>query len=100
MPKVKLVKSKAKNKKYSLLVLYNDEQSKPNIINFGDSRYSDYTKGATDKQRDSYRSRHKKEKGQKFDTAGRLSYDILWGDSRSIKTNFDNYVKKFNLKRF
>jgi hypothetical protein len=97
MPKIKLVRSDKPEKKWKVIIEYREGQ-RTRTIHFGASGYKDYTIGATDQQRTNYRNRHRKEANQSFDTAGRLSYDILWGSTRSVKTNFANYKKKFNLK--
>ena len=97
MPKVKLSRSTNKDKKWMLTVEYKEGQ-RTRTIHFGAKGYTDYTMGATEQQRKNYRSRHAKEKNQNWDTAGRLSYDILWGSTRSVRTNFNAYKRKFNLK--
>ncbi len=98
MPTLTIKKSDKPEKKYKALIKYNDKQEKPKVVYFGASNYLDYTIGATEQQRKSYRARHDKEKNQKFDTAGALSYHILWGDSRSIRENIKSYKKRYNLK--
>jgi len=97
MPKVKLQKSDKPEKKWKLVIEYR-EGARLKTIHFGAKGMDDYTKGATEQQRKNYRSRHQKEKGQSWDTAGRLSMDILWGNTRSVRTNFASYKRKFNLK--
>ena len=49
-------KSKAKNKKKSVYVMKNGKRK---LIHFGDSRYRDFTQGATKEQRKSYLARAK-----------------------------------------
>lgn len=98
MPSIIIKKSDRAEKKYMALIKYNDNQEKPKKVHFGASGYLDYTIGATEQQRTSYRARHNKEKNQKYDTAGALSYYILWGDSRSMRENVKAYKKKYNLK--
>jgi hypothetical protein len=66
-------------------------------IHFGDSRFKDFTIGATDKQRESYLARHDKEKNQPANTAGALSYWVLWGKSRSMNKNIESFKKKYNV---
>jgi hypothetical protein len=98
MPRIKIIKSTAKNKKYTAVIKYNDKQNKPVIRHFGDSRYTDYTLTGDKDKRKAYRSRHGKEKDQKFDTAGALSYWILWGESTDINKNIADYKKRYDLK--
>ena len=47
-------KSKAKNKKMSVYVMKNGKRT---LIHFGDSRFKDFTNGATREQRKSYLAR-------------------------------------------
>ena len=57
----------------------------------------DLVRKATNEQRDAYRKRHK---GDNLDTplsAGALSYYILWGKSRDLKTNIKSFKKRFNV---
>lgn len=97
MPKIKLMRSDKPEKKWKVIIEYREGQ-RTRTIHFGAKGYTDYTMNATEQQRKNYRSRHSKEKNQPFDTAGRLSYDILWGATRSVRTNFNAYKRKFNLK--
>ena len=100
MPRIRIVPSTAKGKKWTALIKYNDDQTKPIVKHFGAKGYDDYTIGATDQQRKNYRSRHQKEANQKFDTPGALSYHILWGDSKSRIKNIASFKNKYNLKSF
>ena len=97
MPKVRLQKSNKPEKKWMITIEYREGQ-RPKTIHFGASGYKDYTIGATDQQRTNYRSRHRKEANQSFDTAGAMSYYILWGKSRSRMENFNAYKRRYNLK--
>ena len=67
------------------------------VVHFGASGMDDYTIGATDEQRESYRARHASGKTAKPDTADALSYYILWGDSKSRTKNIKLFKTKFNL---
>ena len=100
MPRIKIVPSTAKGKKWTALIKYNDDQTKPKIVHFGAQGYTDYTLSGDKQKRSSYRARHDKEKNQKFDTAGALSYYILWGDSKSMNKNISDFKKRYNLKSF
>ena len=99
MPKVRLQKSDKPEKKWKMIIEYSEGQ-RLKTIHFGQKGADDYTKGATDQQRKNYRSRHQKEKNQNWDTAGQMSLMILWGNSRNLKTNFNAYKNKYNLKSF
>jgi hypothetical protein len=87
-------KSNAKGKKW-VATFQDGEKTKK--VNFGASGYTDYTKGATEEQRKSYRARHSSGATAKPDTPNALSYYILWGDSKSLATNLSTFKKKYNL---
>ena len=95
MKLVSITKSKAKGKKWTAVFSYDDNKKK--TIHFGATGYLDYTIGATDKQRTAYLSRHDKEKNQAADTAGALSYYILWGESKSMSKNIKSFKNKYNV---
>ena len=67
------------------------------VVHFGAEGMDDYTIGATDTQRESYRARHASGKTAKPDTPNALSYYILWGDSKSRLQNIKIFKTKFNL---
>ena len=91
----KIIKSNAKGKKWTAIFSYDNDKKK--TIHFGATGYLDYTIGATDTQRKAYLSRHASGKNAPADTANALSYYILWGESRSMKTNINSYKKKYNV---
>mgnify|MGYP005993248171 FL=1 len=98
MPKLKSVtRSEAKGKKWTATFDVGDGKTKK--VHFGASSYKDYTIGATDEQRASYRARHSKGKGSLSApmTPKSLSYYILWGNSRSRTANISSFKKRFNL---
>jgi len=75
-------KSKAKNKKYSVYVM---KDGKKKLINFGDSRYEDFTQHKDKERRKSYLKRAKGIKNKKGDltykdknTANYWSIKLLW----------------------
>lgn len=94
MKLIKIIKSTAKGKKWTAIFSKDDKEQR---VNFGAKGYLDYTLSATDKQREAYRARHDKEKNQPANTPGALSYHVLWGDSKSMKKNIDDFKKKYNL---
>lgn len=76
---IKLSKSKAKNKKWSVKV--NNK-----TINFGDSRYEDYTQHNDDKRKERYIERHyKRENWDDINTAGFWSRWLLWEKKDLLK---------------
>ena len=97
----KVVKSDAKNKKFTAIFCMCKGESKccdndKKKVHFGATGYTDYTIGATEEQRKSYRARHASGKTAKPDTANALSYYILW-NTRSRTKNIELFKKKFNL---
>ena len=87
-------KSTAKGKKWTATF---KEGEKEKMVHFGATGYTDYTKGATDEQRKSYRARHRSGATARPDSANALSYYILWGDSRSLASNLKSFKNKYNL---
>ena len=75
MKLIKIIQSKVKGKKYTAFFQYPNMKVK--TIHFGQKGYTDYTLGATEKQRTSYRLRHKNDKINQADTSGSLSYHLL-----------------------
>ena len=99
MVSVKIEKSTAKNKKFRA-VFYDDNNKKIKTLNFGDSRFSDYTMHKDKTRRTKYRARHKGNLSKtNYMSPAYLSYYILWGESTSLNTNINNYIKKFKLKK-
>lgn len=96
---VKLEKSTRPEKKWQAIFCdcNGDTKCKPSerrVVHFGASGYEDYTIHKDKERRRLYRIRHAKEANQAFDTPGRLSYDLLWGDSTSLQKNLADYKKK------
>ena len=98
----KVISSDAKGKKWTAVFCLCKGESccadnKKKKVHFGAEGMADYTLGATDEQRKSYRARHVSGKTAKVDTADALSYYILWGYSRSRIQNIKDYKKKFSV---
>ena len=75
-------KSTVKNKKYSVYVIKNEKKK---LINFGDSRYEDFTQHKDEKRRKAYLTRAKGIKNKKGEltwkdknTANYWSIKFLW----------------------
>jgi hypothetical protein len=94
MKLISVKKSDAKGKKWAAVF---EKNGKRKIVNFGATGYDDYTIGATDEQRKSYRARHASGKSAPADSANALSYHILWGDSRSRNANIASFKKKYGV---
>jgi len=93
MKLLRVVKSDNSSKKYT--AVFTTQQSVKRV-HFGQKGADDYTKGANDEQRKAYRARHDKEKNQKPDTPGALSYHLLW-NSRSLQQNIKDFKKRYSV---
>jgi len=87
-----ITKSNAKGKKWTATF---EKDGKEKVVQFGATGYTDYTLGATDEQRKSYRARHSSGSSAPVDTANALSYHILWGNSRSRASNISAFKRRF-----
>jgi len=94
MKLLSIKKSDAKGKKFKATF---EKDGKEKIVHFGAEGYQDWTIGATEAQRKSYRARAIAGKTAPADTASALSYYILWGNSRSRATNITAFKKKYNV---
>jgi len=97
---IKIIKSDRPLKKWT--AIFKLDNGKETKVHFGynnpNDKNNDYTLHKDKERRELYRKRHEKDLKTNDPTrAGYLSYYILWGDSTNIKTNIENYKKKFNL---
>ena len=89
-------KSDKAEKKY--VAIFTKDDGKIKKTYFGSAGMDDYTITKDKEQRKRYRSRHAKDLDTKDPTrAGYLSYNLLWGDSSSLRENIKNYKKRFNF---
>ena len=96
MKLLKIVKSQAGGKKWD--AHFQLDNGKEHVTHFGAAGYTDYTLGASDDRRKAYLMRHKKDLDSHDPaSAGYLSYYVLWGPSRSMRENVDEFKKKFRL---
>lgn len=68
--------SDRKNKKYKIRFIHNGELT--NWINFGDIRYSDYTKHNDENRRNNFRNRNVRWVNDDMNKPSFLSYHLLW----------------------
>jgi hypothetical protein len=66
-------------------------------IHFGSAGSTTYVEGATEKQKENYLKRHAVNEDWSEVNPASLSRFILWGDSRNIRINIDNYMKHFKI---
>ena len=95
-----LTHSNRETKKY-MMTFYDENYKKVKTSHFGQKNASDYTKRRDDTRKDNYINRHntKRENWQDYTTPGSLALNILWNKT-TVKASFDDYLKKFNLKRY
>jgi len=96
MVSVSIKPSTKPNKK--LMAVFTRDNGRTKTTHFGASGMDDYTITKDKAQRDRYRNRHKKDNINNPESAGSLSWHILWGNSTSRKENIKSYKNKFNLK--
>ena len=78
----------------------NSEEKKKKTVHFGQRGGRTYIDPEVGPQaRDAWHARHSKAGENWSDplTAGALSKHILWGDSKSLTTNYKQFKKRFNL---
>lgn len=94
-----VIKKSSKPEKKLMAIFSNKDSSRTKTIHFGSAGADDYTKTKDKEQRSRYIKRHRqRENWDVPDNAGSLSKHILWGESVALKTNINDYKKKFNLK--
>ncbi len=87
-----LEKSKSKNKKFKI--------TNGKTINFGDSRYDDFTLHKNPNRKKLYLARHRKRENWNksgINTAGFWSKNILW-KKNTLNKSIKDTEKKFNIK--
>ena len=96
---VQLDKSDREAKKYKA-VFYDDNRKKIITTHFGAKGYQDYTLTHDDEAKQRYIERHKNnENWNDFTSSGSLARWLLW-NKRSISASYNDYLKKFNLKKY
>jgi hypothetical protein len=89
-----VVIKKSDRKEKKLMAIFDNKKT----VHFGDAGMSDYTITKSKQQRDRYIARHKaREDWTRCDTAGSLSYHILWSEPTK-KEAIRKYKSKFNLQ--
>jgi len=96
MKLVSITESGRQGKKWQALFSTNAGNK---TVHFGSVGYQDFTSGATEEQKNSYKKRHTnpRENHNKVDSPAALSYHILWGSSKSRLENIKTFKNKFNL---
>lgn len=96
---IQLKKSTNKNKKYTA-VFYDKERRKIKSVSFGSAGMNDYTLTNDNEAKTRYIARHSaNENFNDYMTAGSLSYNLLW-NKHTLSASYNDYIKKFNLKKY
>ncbi len=95
MKSVTIKKSTKPNKKL-MAVFTRDGRTK--TTHFGAAGMDDYTLKKDKEQRTRYRNRHRGDNINNPESAGSLSWHILWGQSTSRQQNIKSFKNKFNYK--
>ena len=96
---VQLTKSDIKGKKYTA-IFYDESRTKIKTTHFGSAGMSDYTKHKDDERKELYLARHRaNEDWNDYMSAGSLAKHILWSKP-TISASYNDYLKKFNLKKY
>jgi hypothetical protein len=93
---VSLAPSSRKNKKYEIVFM--KENSKPLTIHFGSKNSQTYIDHGDKNKRAAYIARHAPNENWNEVNAGSLSRYLLWGDSKNLGKNLNEYFKRFNIK--
>ena len=98
---IEIKNSQAKNKRF--VAIFTDDKGKSKKVNFGlkNPKRGTYIDLGDKEVRKNYIARHEATEKKFYKDPMRpatLSRFILWGESKSLKQNIDNYKKKFNLE--
>jgi len=101
---VQLLKSVKDGKKYTA-IFYDDDRLKIKTTHFGQARAKDYISHIShgedaEERKKLYLDRHRNnENWADYKSAGSLSRYILW-NKPSISASYNDYLKKFGLKKY
>ena len=95
---IQLDKSNITTKKYKA-IFYDKMRRKVLTVHFGQAGANDYTRTHDDEAKERYLNRHSKEDWEDFTSAGSLSRWLLW-EHKSMAKAFNEYIKRFGLKKY
>lgn len=96
---VQLLKSIKEGKKYTA-IFYDDNRKKIATTHFGAVGYQDFTQHKDEDRKQAYLARHSaNENWNNYKSAGACSRWILW-NKQSVSASYNDYLKKFGLKRY
>ena len=86
--------------KKMMAIFFDTAKKKVKTTHFGAIGYEDYTTHGDLTRKMNYLGRHKStEKWNDYTSAGSLAFYILW-NKPTIKASIDDYMRKFNLKKY
>ncbi len=92
----KVVRTPTEGKEFKAIFTLDDGKSK--TVRFGTASNFVLNKDKTELDRKNYIKRHRVNENHNNPlTAGALSRHLLWGDSRSIKKNINDFKTRFNV---
>ena len=97
MPKLDSV-TRTPNGRKAFKAVFTTDAGRKKTVNFGTSSNFVLNKSKTEQDKRAYIARHRV--NERFDspmTAGALSRHILWGASRSWRTNVATFKRRYNL---
>jgi len=93
-----VVIKKSDRKEKKLMAIFRNDEGRTKTIHFGSAGMDDYTLTKDKQQKMRYIARHKaREDWTRCDTAGSLSYHILWSEPTRTEA-IRKYKSKFNLR--
>jgi len=95
---VQLTPSTQEGKKYTA-VFYDENRNKVKTTHFGATGYTDFTLSGDENKKTNYLSRHGKEDWTDPTKPATLARYILW-NYKSKSKSYNDYIKKFNLKKY
>jgi len=99
---VQIINSTRKEKKL-MAKFYDNDRNKVKTTHFGSAGMSDYTKfkdNEREERKQLYLARHKSnENWSDYTSAGSLAKNLLWHKT-SLSASFNDYLKKFKLKKY
>tara|TARA_Y100000114_G_scaffold120078_1_gene114975 strand:- start:563 stop:1222 length:660 start_codon:yes stop_codon:yes gene_type:complete len=86
-------KSTKKDKKYTMVF-----RNPTRTLHFGSKTSKTFTEGGSEEKKKAYLKRHRVNEDWTKINAGSASRFILWGDSRSVEKNLQDYMKRFKIE--
>jgi len=96
---VQLKQSTNQQKKY-MAIFYDEKRNKIKTTHFGSAGMSDYTKHKDEERKARYIARHSaNENWNDYMSSGSLSRWLLW-HKPSLSVSYNDYIKRFGLKKY